>query len=260
MLVPLPQGPALQHTTLSPVRISRIYTDAPLQSGQQLGLDEKSSHHLSRVLRHKVQDQLVLFNGDGREYQAVISSIDKKQVVVSVGSYSAPCTESYLQIHLGIAMSKGDRMDWVLQKSTELGVTAIYPLVTERTELKLKGDRLDKKLAHWRQVIISACEQCGRNILPSLHHPVTSQQWSESIEADRKLVLHHRGAESIDSPASVGSVALLIGPEGGLSVEEIAHAQKQKFQALTLGPRVLRTETAPLAAISVLQYVWGDFK
>ena len=242
------------------MRISRIYTEAALQSGQTLALDDKASHYLGKVLRQQVGDELILFNGDGGQYRSRISAIDKKRVSVEVGEASSPVTESPLAIHLGIAMSRGDRMDWVLQKSTELGVTAITPLITERTELKLKGERQDKKLAHWQQIIISACEQCGRNTLPVLHPPAMGSEWVSKASADRKLVLHHRSDRGLDRNAAVGSVALYIGPEGGLSADEIRAAEKQGFQALTLGPRVLRTETAPLAAIAVLQSTWGDFR
>lgn len=242
------------------MRISRIYSDTPLQSGQQLALDERASHHLGKVLRQQVGDALILFNGDGKQYRATIAAIEKKLVLVDVGEVSTPVTESPLAIQLGIAMSRGDRMDWVLQKSTELGVTEITPLITERTELKLKAERLEKKLAHWQQIIVSACEQCGRNTLPTLHPPISGRDWSQHIRADRKLVLHHRSDHSLDRDAAVTSVALYIGPEGGLSTEEIRDAEQLGFQPLTLGPRVLRTETAPLAAISVLQSTWGDFR
>lgn len=242
------------------MRISRIFTDSALQPASSVVLDEKASRHLGKVLRCKVGDSLILFNGDGHQYEAIISAVDKQQVTVTVGAQSSPRVESPLHIHLGIAMSRGDRMDWVLQKSTELGVTAITPLVTERTELKLKGEREDKKLEHWRQVIISACEQCGRNVLPVLHSPLSGREWSKNIATDCKLVLHHRSHRGLERQLKVKSAALLIGPEGGLSEEEIVFAERQGFQSLTLGPRVLRTETAPLAAIALLQSVWGDFQ
>ena len=242
------------------MRISRIYTTAALNSNLIVALDEKASHHLGKVLRHKVGDALVLFNGDGQQYAAEICAIDKRQVTVAVGVASSPVTESPLQIHLGIAISKGDRMDWVLQKSTELGVSEITPLSAERTEFKLKGERLDKKISHWQQIIISACEQCGRNTLPRLHPPASTSAWCKSTAADKKLVLHHRSSGALDPAQSIHSVALMIGPEGGLSAEEIQLAETEGFEPLTLGPRVLRTETAPLAAIAVLQSIWGDFR
>ena len=242
------------------MRINRIYHNTSLQSGQRIDLDERASHHLAKVLRQQPGDSLILFNGDGRQYPAEITAIDKKRVTVLIGEPQVPLTESPLAIHLGIAISKGDRLEWVLQKATELGATAITPLFSERTEFKLKGERLEKKLQHWQQIIVSACEQCGRNSLPQLHSPQSAMQWSESVQADRKLVLHHRSDGSLDPADTVHSTALLIGPEGGLSELEIQHAERNGFQPLTLGPRVLRTETAPLAAIAVLQSLWGDFR
>lgn len=241
------------------MRITRIYCEATLQAGLSIPLDEPASHHLSRVLRCKAGDSIILFNGDGAEFQATITAIDRKAVTVLVGEESHPTTESPLAIHLGIAVSKGDRFDWVLQKATELGVTAITPLITERTEFKLKGDRQEKKLRHWRQVVVSACEQCGRNKLPELAPPTALPAWLEATDAALKLVLHHRSARTLPGDSQYPSVALLVGPEGGLSDDEIALAESRQFASLLLGPRVMRTETAPLAAIAVLQSRWGDF-
>lgn len=242
------------------MRVSRIYTASELQADTSVILDEKASHHLSKVLRQKIGDALILFNGDGQQYPATITAIDKKHVTASTSTASAPVTESPLHIHLGIGVSKGDRFDWVLQKSTELGVNHITPLLTERTEFKLKADRLEKKLLHWQQILISACEQCGRNIIPTIHPPALINSWCDSIQADKKFVLHHRSHQGLSPADKAESTALLIGPEGGLSDSEIHYAEQQQFQALTLGPRVLRTETAPIVAISILQSVWGDLR
>ncbi len=150
-------------------------------------------------------------------------------------------------------------MDWVLQKATELGVTKITPLITERTEVKLGGERADKKIEHWQQILISACEQCQRNILPELSEPKNYSEWIVQCDAELKFVLHHRDNQGFPQNRTTQSVALLIGPEGGLDDDEIALAITQNFSPLTLGPRVLRTETAPVAAISLVQYLWGDF-
>jgi len=165
--------------------------------------------------------------------------------------------ESPLRIEMGIAVSRGERMDWVVQKATELGVTAISPLFTERTEVKLKAERAAKKLRHWQQIAISACEQSGRNQLPTIADFKALPNWLSAVEADRKFVLHHRSDDHPGGEAPT-SVALLIGPEGGLSEAEIEAAMDAGFEAMRLGPRVLRTETAPLAALSVLQSRWGD--
>lgn len=240
------------------MRISRLFTEAQLQAEQSLLLDEKPSHYLSKVLRASIDTQLVLFNGDGQQYPAIIRAIGKKQVEVEVLQPEQVDCESPLTIHLGIAVSKGDRMDWVVQKATELGVGAITPLNSERTELKLKGERLTKKMAHWRNISISACEQCGRNRLPELHPYQALSEWCKGVQADSKFVLHHRTDLKLDISRQVNSAALLIGPEGGLSETEIALAESQEFLALNLGPRVLRTETAPMAAITLLQHSWGD--
>jgi 16S rRNA (uracil1498-N3)-methyltransferase len=241
------------------MRISRIYTPAALASQQQLALDDKASHHLSKVLRLKVGAQLTLFNGNGQQYAAVISAIDKKTVTVETAEAELITNESPLHSHLGIAASRGDRMDWVMQKATELGVSAITPLISERSELKLTAERSEKKHQHWQQIIISACEQCGRNTLPQLNPAQKLLPWLQTVEADKKLVLHHRTAKALDPNQRPASVALLIGPEGGLSASEIQQAESHQFDALRLGPRVLRTETAPLVSLAIVQQLWGDF-
>lgn len=242
------------------MRCTRIYSPQPLASGAQFALAADASHHLARVLRLPVGAQLILFNGDGSEYPAQIVAIDKKQVVVAIGDAVEAPRESPLHIHLGIAISKGDRMDWVIQKATELGVTEISPLQSERVEVRLRGEREDKKLAHWRSVAISACEQCARNRLPAINDLQPLQTWIDHTEADAKFVLHHRSDAALAQSPAPQRVALLIGPEGGLSELEISSAEQRGFQSLRLGPRVLRTETAPLAALSVLQYLWGDLR
>lgn len=245
------------------MRITRIYCDSPLATGAIVALQEKASHHLCKVLRQKPGDTLIVFCGDGREFKAEISAVDKKLVTIAVGESSAPGTESPLLTHLGIGISKGDKMDWVLQKSTELGVSAITPLLSQRTEFKLKGERLDKKMNHWQQVIISACEQCGRNTLPALNPPETTDSWVSRVEAGRKYVLHPQDSQAGQPPPKTGavdSVALLVGPEGGLSENEVAVAIQHRFSPLLLGPRVMRTETAPVAVLAVLQATWGDFE
>jgi 16S rRNA (uracil1498-N3)-methyltransferase len=149
-------------------------------------------------------------------------------------------------------------MDWVVQKATELGVSALTPLFTERTEVKLAGERAEKKLHHWRQIAISACEQCGRNRMPEISGLMDLGSWLDGTEAERKFVRHHRAVASAAGDADPASIALLVGPEGGLSQAEIETAERAGYQSLALGPRVLRTETAPLAAIAILQARWGD--
>ena len=240
------------------MRLTRIYTTQALRSGASFVLEPEPSRHIARALRMSAGDTLILFDGRGGEYPATIDSIDKKHVSVTTGDHDSVERESPLALHLGIAMSRGDRFDWVVQKATELGVNSITPLETERTGVKLKGERLEKKLGHWRQVAISACEQCGRNCLPHITEVADVQGWLDACDAELKLVLHHRADGAAALPTRVASAALLVGPEGGLSDAEIAAAQAAGCRALAIGPRVLRTETAPLAALALLQGRWGD--
>ena len=239
------------------MRIPRIFTRQALKPESTVELEPGPSQHLSRVLRIQEGSELVLFDGRGGEYPSSISAVGKKQVTVSTGAHRQAERESPLWVHLGIAVSRGERMDWVMQKATELGVARITPLFSERTEVKLKGERAEKKVAHWQQIAISACEQCGRNQIPEVTPLQTLQSWLAEVQADLKLVLHHR-ADMKGDTATPRSLALLVGPEGGLSDPEIAAAEHQGFQSLKLGDRVLRTETAPLAALAILQARWGD--
>ncbi len=241
------------------MRIPRIYTPQSLQVNSQLELDDNASRHVGKVLRMQAGRELVLFNGEGGEYTACVTEVGKKVVTVEVQSHASEERESPLAIHLGIGVSRGERMDWVLQKATELGVSQITPLFTERTEVKLTGPRLEKKQQHWQQILVSACEQCQRNRLPQLNPACRIDDWLPTVQDSARFVLHHRSDTSLSALAQPASVALVIGPEGGLSAEEIQRSQQQfGFQPLTLGPRVFRTETAPLTAISVMQYLWGD--
>jgi 16S rRNA (uracil1498-N3)-methyltransferase len=244
------------------MRITRIYTAQRLQSNTIVVLEPEPSRHLARVLRLGVGDSLTLFDGSGGEYWSEITAVDKKTVQVHIGVHQQQECESPLNIHLGIAVSRGERMDWIVQKSTELGVRSLTPLSTEHSGVKLSGDRADKKIHHWQQVAISACEQCGRNQPPIIHPLQIPGPWLKSTVAERKFVLHHRAvgnrnAGAVDRPASI---ALLVGPEGGLSTSEIEAAERAGYTSLRLGPRVLRTETAPLAAIAILQGWWGDMQ
>lgn len=203
---------------------------------------------------------VTLFNGEGGEYPSTIETLGRKTVAVRVGERQDNDCESPLLIHLGIAMSRGERMDWVIQKATELGVTHISLLSTERVEIKFNDERAERKLRHWQEVAISACEQCGRNTVPLLSPPRSMTDWLANTEASRKFVLHHRAINEQEEQQVPSSIALLIGPEGGLTTAEIEQAERDGYSALRLGPRVLRTETAPLAAIAILQSKWGDMK
>jgi 16S rRNA (uracil1498-N3)-methyltransferase len=202
---------------------------------------------------------VVVFNGEGGEFAGTISEAGKKRMQVTLDSFDDTERESSFAIELAVGLSRGERWDFVLQKATELGVTRIVPLATERTEVKLKGERLEKKWQHWRQITVSACEQCQRNRIPELASVTPLADYLNEAKAEQKLVLHHRDSQGLPAAHNPSSAALLVGPEGGLSDSEIHAAQEAGFNPLTLGPRVMRTETAPIAAISVLQYQWGDF-
>lgn len=241
------------------MRTPRIYTDSPLEPGKTCELDENAAGHVGRVLRMQPGQPLILFNGDGHDYNASIVAASKKHVQVEITSGTRKDTESPLELVLGQTLSKGDRMDYAVQKAVEMGVSRIVPLSTERCDVKLKGDREEKRLRHWQQVAISAAEQCGRARVPEILPVMTVSQWLEhSQDCDLRLVLHHRTEQSLDSLAKPGSVALMIGPEGGLSTDEITQAETAGFLPVALGPRVLRTETAPVAALALCQWLWGD--
>ncbi|EJF71536.1 16S ribosomal RNA methyltransferase RsmE [Pseudomonas sp. Ag1] len=239
------------------MRLSRFFVDAPLSLGDH-ELPEAQAHYISRVLRMSEGDPVQLFDGSGQEFRASLLEVGKKRVVVQVTETFAGQVESRLQIHLGQGLSRGERMDWAIQKATELGVNEITPIFSDRCEVRLKDERADKRLQHWRQVAISACEQCGRSRVPVIHPPLLLADWLKQAEADLKLVLHPV-AEPLVSHAKPGSLAFLIGPEGGLTDGEVETAQGAGFHAARLGPRVLRTETAPVVALAVAQQLWGDF-
>jgi 16S rRNA (uracil1498-N3)-methyltransferase len=239
------------------MRVPRVYVNQALGGGE-LSLDERAAHYVGQVLRMRAGRELILFNGDGNAYAATITESGKKHVLCQLDSTAlAALPSSPLNIELGIALSKGDRFDWVIQKATELGVTTITPLFSERVDVKLSGERLEKKQRHWQQIMISACEQCGRNDLVTINPAQALSQWRSSVNAELKLVLCP-AVEGAIANDQVSEIALLVGPEGGLSDAEIADCLSQGFAALQLGPRVLRTETAPITAISILQYRWGD--
>ena len=241
------------------MRIPRVYSPQTIAIGDCIALEAGPARHLTSALRMSSGQSLIVFNGKGGEYKAELVDAKKGKATVLINEFVDIDRESSLSIHLAIGISRGERMDWIVQKATELGISEITPLFTERCEVKLSGDRLDKKVGHWQQVAISACEQSQRNRVPAINNPLKLEQWQTSCDASLKLVLHHRTDKSLkDMQQPSAQTALLIGPEGGLSDTEIEQAMALDFQPLGLGPRVLRTETAPLAAISILQSLWGD--
>lgn len=242
------------------MRTPRIFQNQSLLEGQTIALDENGSRHIGTVLRMQPGDAVIVFNGTGGEYHGAIVEVGKKTVSVSLDFFNDADRASPVQVHLGQVMGKGDHMDYALQKAVELGVAEITPLFSQRCEVSLKGERLEKKLQQWRHLLISACEQSGLNIVPVLNAPQPLTAWCEAVATERKWILHTEDLPvnpfQGDAPQSVG---VAIGPEGGFSDEEVAHAKEKGFDVLTLGPRVWRTETAPVVILSLIQQIWGDF-
>jgi 16S rRNA (uracil1498-N3)-methyltransferase len=242
------------------VRVPRIYTEQTLSSGAQAVLEGDAANHIGRVLRLRANSPLVLFDGSGGEYEAVLASVGKREVVAEVGAYRAVEAESKLELTLIQAISRGERMDFTLQKAVELGVSRIIPVSSTRSVVNLDGDRRERRHDHWLKIIVGACEQSGRNRLPQL---LPLRTLSEALAAPMEglgLVLDPSGKSSLGSLPRANSVTLLVGPEGGLDDAEVAQSLSAGFQGLRLGPRVLRTETAALVALAVLQAGWGDLK
>lgn len=244
---------------IADVRISRIYCPQPLTAQTTIALESDTAHYVGTVLRMRAGEPLSLFNADNSEFEAVIVSADRKSVTVQLGNAIPATADPLLPIHLALGISRGERMDYAIQKATEAGVTSITPLFTERCEVKIKGDRVDNRLNHWQRVAISACEQSGRCRVPIVSAPVEFTHWLKEERIGTSFVLDHRGNAGFPQQSPPEAVTLLIGPEGGLSESEIDIALNTGFQSVRLGPRVLRTETAPVVAISLVQHLWGDF-
>ena len=241
--------------------VTRIYQNTSLNVNSNVTLDENASHHLARVLRASIGDEIILFNGDGDEYPARIINITKKNVTIEILSKTICQRESPIDIYLAQGIARGEKMDFIIQKAVELGAVKIFPLVTERCNVRLTAEREEKRLRHWQSIVTSACEQSGRNVIPELLPAQTLSDFITHVSADVKFVLtpHCDTAMTTTSLPSNAKIILLIGPEGGLSSGEIQFAIDHQYQALLLGPRVLRTETATIAALAVLQVRFGDF-
>lgn len=240
------------------MRTIRIYHPAPIEPGTQLFLTEDAANHVGRVLRMQHGQSLQLFNGDGQNYAAIITDVSKKHLQVSIESVAANPVESPLRIHLGQGISRGDRMDFAIQKAVELGVTEITPLFTERCGVKLDGERLAKRNEQWQKIAISACEQSGRSVVPTVHPAISLTQWLAQSTKELTLTLDPRASATIKTLAPVSAIRLVIGPEGGFTDHEVAITATAGFNGIQLGPRILRTETAALTAISALQLQFGD--
>lgn len=234
--------------------MNRFYIEAELNTGNTIELTESVFHHWVRVLRAKEQEQSIFFNGKGGEYRVTLTEINKKNAFVSVDHFEPADRTPPFKVVLGQVMSKGDRMDYAIQKATELGVTTIQLLTSERCEMRLKYDRDQKKIDHWQSVAIAACEQCGMNIVPEILAPIALTEWVSSELPQARLVLAPNKDQNNVLLNSEPDLALLIGPEGGLSEAEIETANQNHFQSWCIGDRVLRTETAPVVALSILNY------
>lgn len=250
--------------------VPRIYTTGELRQGVVITLDRGAARHL-RVLRLKPGAAVILFNGSGGHYLSTVKDIRSDLVTLDIDQHVAHETESPLEIILAQGISRGERMDYTIQKSVELGVNAIVPLLTYRCGLKLAGERAARRHLHWQGVVTSACEQCGRNHLPALYPVDALRNWLTGLNDEEqntdtsrkppglKLVLDYRTSNTLSHYSRPsGPVILLIGPEGGLTDDELEHAEQSGFTRIRLGPRILRTETAGIAAISTLQSLWGD--
>jgi 16S rRNA (uracil1498-N3)-methyltransferase len=242
------------------MRIPRFYVDTLLASGTTVELSAQAAHHALQVLRLKTGTPLKVFNGTGGEYDAVLAQGAKRSAALEVQAFHNVERESSLQIELGQSVSRGDRMDFAVQKSVELGVASISPLLSERGVARLDNKQRRKKQEHWRRIAVSACEQCGRNRIPTVRAPLGLGDWLDTVQAPLKLALDPEGEFTISQlPDSVSCVCIMIGAEGGFSAEELNAAKQAGFVGVRLGARVLRTETAAAAALAALQMRWGDF-
>jgi 16S rRNA (uracil1498-N3)-methyltransferase len=240
------------------MRLSRLYCESDLSADAVLTLADDHAHYLGKVLRVKPGHKLALFNGRDGEFTAEIISVSKRDIEIKLASTSTRLPEHLLPVHIGLGLSRGERMDYAIQKATELGVTQITPLFTEFSEVRLDSERADKRTAHWQKVASSASEQCGRCTVPVITNPVAIKEWLGTVPAGQGYMLDHTGTHGFTGERPE-QVYLLIGPEGGTSDGEKTLAVLHGFSTVRLGPRVLRTETAPVVALTALQLQWGDF-
>lgn len=247
------------------MRIPRIYFPKCLKTANKITLDKEASNHIIRVLRLKPSASLTVFNEENGEYNAVLISENKNLAEVLIGESIQKNPESPLKIHLGQAISRGEKMDFTIQKATELGVNAITPLFTKYSNVTLNNERLTRKMDHWQKIALNATEQSGRIKVPNILAAQNVSDWITKNSNLTKLnfILEPSAKESLSTiqkqnPKTITAINLLIGSEGGFSEEEIILAKKMNFIPISLGPRILRTETAALVAISILQSLWGD--
>ena len=244
------------------MHIPRFYIPQSLATGETLVLDDQAAHHVKQVLRLGPGAALRVFDGAGSEHHASLLDVQRARVSVEIGAAYTSNTESSLNIILAQGIPRGDRMDFILQKAVELGVSLIQPLWMERSQARTKGERLEKRMRHWRKVMINACEQCGRSTLPGIDRPAGFTSWLDAGHtADTRILLNPDSGNSLTAlEPPQESILLLVGPEGGISEAEHLHAGRAGFTPVALGPRILRTETASLAVLAGLQLLWGDFR
>lgn len=245
--------------------MNRFYHPSPLDLKQKIHLSDRAAHHAAHVLRLKKEDKIILFHNDPYDYSAIITEIDKKTVEVYIEGKFKNQNNPTIHLRLFQSLSSSEKMDWIIQKSVELGVSSIIPMYSKRSNIKLQGTRAEKKISHWQQVIISACEQSGRSSIPKIFLPKKIEEClnknNEKIGNHLKLILspqEKNTLQSINNP-SIKNIDIMIGPEGGFTEKELNEALKLDFIPINLGPRILRTETAPLTILSILQYKYGDF-
>lgn len=242
--------------------VPRFYYPPPLPCGTECELPPEAAHHASRVLRLRVGDAVQIFDGQGNAMDATLHAVEGKRVVLTNLCPSPQIAKCRLRIVLAQALCSREKMDWVVQKATELGVAEILPIQTQRSVVRLVVNRADKRVRHWHHVALAACEQCGRNDLPGLKAPQDLGDWLRSLgngKGDRYILLPEGAGSLTRCPRPQDEVTLLVGPEGGFSAEEAKLAQQCGFVPIVLGPRVLRAETAAIAGIAALQTLWGDF-
>lgn len=239
--------------------IHRVYQAITLAADIEIDLDQDAINHVVNVLRLKVDEPLIIFNGKGGEYLAKIINIKRREVKVRINEFENINRESNLKIHLAQGLVSGDKMDFILQKFVELGGTKITPIIAARCNVRLSHDRWRKKITRWQKIIISACEQCGRNILPRINLPISFMDFIVQDRSETKIILDPTGEDDVSFAEIKPNVAVMIGHEGGFTEEEIEQAKEHNFLNVKLGPRILRVETAGIAITSILQSEHGDF-
>src|SRR5581483_453099 len=239
---------------------NRVYVEAALREGVTVALPEAVEHHLTSVLRMRAGEAFVIFNGEGGEFDATLDAIIKKSLTARIAAHRDVDRESPLSVTLARCVSKGERMDYTVQKAAELGATEIVPLTSTNSVVKLDAERWEKKLEHWRGVIVSAAEQSGRTRVPMLHPVTPIAQWIAQAQGT-KIILAIGATQSLRSMKKPdGPIALLAGPEGDFSADELRAARSAGFESIGMGPRILRTETAGIAALAAIQALWGDWE